>query len=130
MKVQPATPTNLLVFILIIKAGASLNNNDDDNNVNTDNSTNSYSNRLVDTNTIVDDAEETLKEDGSDEHDRLPESITPEVKMEPHCESDDVTMCWPKCCFDDQVFDINKTSCDQAATRSLLLHGPEVFYIR
>jgi hypothetical protein len=46
-----------------------------------------------------------------------------------NCSTNDVTLCLPKCCFENQVFDVQTESCKEAKT-SFLLERPQVFTIR
>ena len=43
-------------------------------------------------------------------------------------ESKDV--CWPKCCFSYQFFDVNTKSCIESSEHSLLLHEPDIYSMR
>jgi hypothetical protein len=45
------------------------------------------------------------------------------------CPMDSGKPCWPKCCFADQVFYVDKHNCGPA-NKSALLHNPEIFSIR
>jgi hypothetical protein len=51
-------------------------------------------------------------------------NISPE-----NCSTNDVTLCLPKCCFENQVFDVQTESCREAKP-SFLLERPQVFTIR
>ncbi len=39
-------------------------------------------------------------------------------------------LCWPKCCFENQVFNLNKMSCGKPNRDDILLRKPDVFDIR
>ena len=46
------------------------------------------------------------------------------------CPSDDVSICWPKCCFANQVFNVNKSSCVLTNQTAAILYKPDVFSIK
>jgi len=46
-----------------------------------------------------------------------------------NCSSNDITICWPKCCFENQVFNLQSESCEQA-DESIILTRPDVFSLR
>ena len=39
-------------------------------------------------------------------------------------------LCWPKCCFKNQVFNLNKMSCGKANRDDILLRKPDIFNFR
>ena len=46
------------------------------------------------------------------------------------CPSDEVSICWPKCCFANQVFNVNKSSCVLSNQTAAILYKPDVFSIK
>ena len=46
------------------------------------------------------------------------------------CPSDDVSICWPKCCFANQFFNVNRSSCVLASKTAAILYDPDVFSIK
>ena len=41
------------------------------------------------------------------------------------------TICWPKCCFANQAFNVDKNSCEELESNSsFILNYPEVFLLR
>ncbi len=45
------------------------------------------------------------------------------------CPSNESGLCWPKCCFPNQVFSIDRLGCI-SANMSIILKTPEIFKIR
>ena len=45
------------------------------------------------------------------------------------CPSNETGLCWPKCCFANQVFSIDRLGCIPA-NKSFILQKPEIFKIR
>ncbi len=54
---------------------------------------------------------------------------TPNLFSTHNCSSNDITICWPKCCFENQVFNLESESCEQA-DESIILTRPDVFSLR
>ena len=46
------------------------------------------------------------------------------------CPFEDDQLCWPKCCFANQVFFLDRLNCDQANDDSIILHKPDIYSIR
>ncbi len=46
------------------------------------------------------------------------------------CPFEDDQLCWPKCCFANQVFYLDRLNCDQANDEAIILHKPEIYSIR
>jgi hypothetical protein len=45
------------------------------------------------------------------------------------CENDQSTLCWPKCCYDNQAFNVDRKSCDRA-NKSVILQRPVISMMR
>jgi hypothetical protein len=46
------------------------------------------------------------------------------------CPFEDDQLCWPKCCFANQVFFLDRLNCDQANEDAIILHKPDIYSIR
>jgi hypothetical protein len=45
------------------------------------------------------------------------------------CFTSNATVCWPKCCFESQVFNLKKQRCQQA-NKTVILEKPNIYSLR
>jgi hypothetical protein len=103
----------ILICLEIVEGQNNNNRNSDNDNVNNNNNNNSHNNN----------------NDNTNNNNNNKNNKTLNLFSTHNCSSIDATICWPKCCFENQVFNLESESCEQA-DESIILTRPDVFTLR
>jgi hypothetical protein len=117
-----------LVFatILICLEIVEGQNNNNSNSDNVNNNNNSHNNNNDNTNNNNDNNNNDNNNNNNNNNNNIK---TLNLFSTHNCSPNDITICWPKCCFENQVFNLQSESCEQA-DESIILTRPDVFSLR